>query len=378
MSLSRRNAIKLGLGAGAGAVPLLGYAPLLVEAEARAPRARSGEVVKARPLPLSAVRLLAGPLKHAQELDASYLLALEPDRMLAYYRDRAGLRPKAKPYGGWDGDGKNLTGHIAGHYLSAVSLMYAATGDARFKERADYIVKELKEVQDANGDGYLGALANGRERFKEVANGNIRSGGFDLNGLWSPWYVLHKDYAGLRDAYRFAGNRTALDLETKFAAWAEGILVKLNDAQIQKMLNTEFGGMNEVLADLYADTGDKRWLALSYRFEHHAVLDPLKRHQDRLAGLHGNTQVPKVMGSLARFIYTGDAGDGFAAGFFWDRVAQHHSYATGGHGKDEYFGEPDKLSDRVDGRTAETCNVYNMLKMTRKPIALSPDIESGE
>src|SRR5215475_14560407 len=176
----------------------------------------------ARPLPLSAVQLTGGPLKHAQDLDADYLLKLEPDRMLAYFRKHAGLEPKAKPHGGWDGDGKNLTGHIAGHYLSAVSLMYAATGDPRFKERADYIVSELKLVQDAQGDGYLGALANGKERFAEVAKGNIRSGGFDLNGLWSPWYVLHKDYAGLRDAYRYTSNRLALELEIKFAAWAEG------------------------------------------------------------------------------------------------------------------------------------------------------------
>src|SRR3989442_2614581 len=320
----------------------------------------------ARPLPLSAVRLTGGPLKHAQDLDAAYLLKLEPDRMMAYYRKRAGLEPKAEGYGGWDGDGRNLTGHIGGHYLSAVSLMYAATGDSRFKERADYIVKEMKEVQDKNGDGYLGALQDaqgqdGRKKFSEVAAGNIRSSFFDLNGLWSPWYTLHKTYAGLRDAYRFTGNRTALELEIKFAAWAEGILSKLDEAQTQKMLNTEFGGMNEVLADLYADTGDKRWLNLSHQFEHHAVLDPLKRHQDRLAGLHGNTQVPKLLGSLARFAYTGDPGDGFAAGFFWDRVAQHHSYATGGHGKDEYFGEPDKLSNRADGRTAGTCNAHNML-----------------
>ncbi len=327
----------------------------------------------ARPLPLSAVRLTGGPLHHAQELDAAYLLKLEPDRMLAYFRKRAGLEPKAQGYGGWDGDGRQLTGHIAGHYLSAVSLMWAATGDNRFKERADYIVKELKEVQDANGDGYLGALANGKERFGEVAKGNIRSGGFDLNGLWSPWYVLHKDYAGLRDAYRYTGNRLALELEIKFAAWAEGILVNLNDAQTQRMLNTEFGGMNEVLADLYADTGDKRWLNLSARFEHRSVLDPLKRHQDRLAGLHGNTQVPKLFGALARFIYSGDAGDGLAAFFFWDRVAQHHSFATGGHGRNEYFGQPDKLNDMVDGRTAETCNVYNMIKMGRRLFALRPD-----
>ena len=332
----------------------------------------------ARPLPLSAVRLTGGPLKHAQDLDADYLLKLEPDRMLAFYRKRAGLAPKAEPYGGWDGDGRNLTGHIGGHYLSGVSMMYAATGDARFKERVDYIVRELKEVQDKYGDGYLGALANGKEQFIEVSKGNIRSASFDLNGLWSPWYVLHKTYAGLRDAYRYAGNRTALELEIKFAAWAESILAKLDDAQLQKMLNTEFGGMPEVLADLYADTGDKRWLDLSHRFDHRAVLDPLARRQDILDGLHGNTQVPKIQGSLVRYAYTGDKIDGEAAHFFWDIVVKHHSFATGGHGKDEYFGPSDVLSDRIDGRTAETCNVYNMIKMTRKLFALHPDIKYAE
>jgi DUF1680 family protein len=325
------------------------------------------------PLPLSAVRLTGGPLKHAQDLDAEYLLKLEPDRMLAYYRQRAGLEPKAEPYDGWDGGGRNLTGHIAGHYLSAVSLMWAATGDAHFKQRADYIVKELKEVQDKHGDGYLSALEGGRKCFEAVAQGNIRSSSFDLNGLWSPWYVLHKTYAGLRDAYHYTGNRTALEVEIKFAEWAERVLSKLTVAQVQRMLNTEFGGMNEVLADLYADTGDKRWLDLSYKFEHRSFVEPLKRHQDILPGKHGNTQVPKLIGSADRFGYAGDVGDIIAASFFWDQVVQHHSFATGGHGKDEYFGQPDMLSDLVDGRTAETCNVYNMLKLTRRLFALRPD-----
>ena len=327
----------------------------------------------ARPLPLSDVRLTGGPLEHAQELDAEYLLKLEPDRMLAYYRQLAGLEPKAEGYGGWDGGGRQLTGHIAGHYLSAVSLMWAATGDQRFKDRADYIVAQLKEVQDAHGNGFVGALENCEAQFAEVAKGNIRSGGFDLNGLWSPWYTLHKTFAGLRDAYRYTGNQTALDVEVKFAAWAEGILANLDDAQIQKMLNTEFGGMNEVLVDLYVDTGDKRWLALSYKFEHHAILDPLKHQHDELGGTHGNTQVPKLIGSLARYAAIGDEPDGVAARYFWDRVVNHHSFATGGHGKDEYFGPPDRLNDFVDGRTAETCNVYNMLKLTRKLFALDPD-----
>jgi uncharacterized protein len=332
----------------------------------------------ARPLPLSAVRLTGGPLKHAQDLDIDYLLKLEPDRMMAYYRKRAGLEPKAPGYTGWDGDGRNLTGHIAGHYLSAVSLMFAATGDARFKERADYLVKEMKEVQDKNADGYLGAIEGAREKFAEVAAGNIRSSFFDLNGMWSPWYTLHKTFAGLRDAYRYTGNRTALEVETKFAAWAEGILSKLDEAQTQKMLNTEFGGMNEVLADLYADTGDKRWLDLSHHFDHRAVRDPLAQRQDILAGLHGNTQVPKLLGYLARYIYTGDKTDGTASEFFWDAVALHHSYATGGHGRDEYFGPPDKLGDRVEGRTDESCNVYNMLKMTRRLFAIHPEMKYAE
>src|SRR2546430_125937 len=169
MTLSRRSAIKLGLGA--GALPLLGRPPFVAEAEAAAPGAGAAAVVKARPLPLSAVRLLAGPLKHAQELDARYLLALEPDRMLAYSRDRAGLQPKAEPYGGWDGDGRNLTGHIAGHYLSAVSLMWAATGEPRFKQRADYIVGELKLVEDRPRERHSSALPGGRESVRRAGPG---------------------------------------------------------------------------------------------------------------------------------------------------------------------------------------------------------------
>jgi DUF1680 family protein len=348
-------------------------------AETQNPAKASEErILKARPLPLSSVRLLGGPLKHAQDLDAKYLLELEPDRMLAFLRQRAGLEPKAKGYGGWDGPGRQLTGHIAGHYLSAVSLMWAATGDVRFKERADYIVRELKEIQDKQGDGYLGALVDdqavdGKVRFMELAKGIIRSGGFDLNGLWSPWYVEHKIFAGLRDAYRYTGNCTALDVEIRFAGWAEGILSRLDDAQIQQMLATEFGGMNEVAADLYADTGDGRWLALSDKFEHRAIVNPLAARKDILAGKHGNTLVPKLLGELVRYIYTGNETDGNAAGFFWDEVALHHSFATGGHGKNEYFGAPDMLNDMVDGRTAESCNVYNMIKLTRALFSVEPE-----
>ena len=338
---------------------------------------------KATPLALSDVRLTGGPLKHAQDLDRQYLLALEVDRMMAFLRKSAGLEPKAQGYGGWDGPGRQLTGHIAGHYLSAVSLMYAATGDERFKQRAEYLVSELKAVQDRQGDGYIGAQTDkdgvdGKVRFQDLGRGIIRSGGFDLNGLWSPWYVVHKIFAGLRDAYRFTGNRAALDVEIKYAAWVKTILSKLDDGQTQRMLATEFGGMNEVLADLYADTGNKRWLALSDHFDHRAVIDPLSRREDILAGKHGNTLVPKLLGSLVRYEYTGSQRDGTAATFFWDEVVNHHTFATGGHGRNEYFGEPDKLSDMIDGRTAETCNVYNLVKMARALFALEPDVRYAD
>jgi uncharacterized protein len=373
MAADRREFLKLS--ASTAAAFSLGPVTAAIADAPGAPSPQDTErrLQRAQPIPLERVRLTGGPLHHAQQLTAQYLLALDPDRMLAYYRQRAGLTPKAAPYTGWDGDGKNLTGHIAGHHLSGVSLMFAATGDARMKVRADYLVRELDVVQQRNGDGYLGAIAGLREAFAAVSRGEIRSASFDLNGLWSPWYTLHKTYAGLRDAYRYTGNRRALQLEVLFAAWAERVLAPMSEAQVQRMLNTEFGGMNEVLADLYADTGDMRWLALSHRFEHHAAIDPMRRHQDNLAGKHGNCQIPKLIGSAARYGYTADADDLVAASFFWDRVVRHHSYASGGHGLNEYFGAPDRLSTRVDGRAAETCNVYNMLKLSRKLFSFRPD-----
>ncbi len=340
-------------------------------------------LVKARALPLENVRLTGGPLKHAQDLELEYLLALEPDRMLAFLRRSAKLDPKGQGYGGWDGDGRQLTGHIAGHYLSGVSLAWAATGDPRFKERADYIVNELKIIQNAQGDGYVGALmdkdrVDGKSLFEQLSKGIIRSGGFDLNGMWSPWYVQHKIFAGLRDAYRYTGNRTALEVEIKFATWAESILEPLSDEQIQRMLATEFGGMSEVLADLYADTGDGRWLALAGKFHHVAIIDRLAEMKDVLPGIHGNTQIPKLYGALKVYLYTGNQSEGAAAKYFWNEVTQHHTFATGGNTRNEYFGQADQLSNMVDGRTAESCNVYNMIKMARTLFSLQTDIRNAD
>ena len=318
---------------------------------------------EAQAFDLTDVRLLDGPFKKAMLLDADYLLRLEPDRLLSWFRKEAGLKPKGEVYGGWEKQG--VAGHSLGHYLSACAMMFASTGDVRFRERANYIVDELELCQHAQGNGYVAAIPNGKRIFKEVAAGDIRSQGFDLNGGWVPWYTLHKLFAGLLDVNRYCGNAKALSIAVKLADWADTTLANLTEEQFQRMLACEHGGMNESLAELYARTGNEKYLKLSRRFHHKAVLDPLARREDRLRGLHANTQIPKLIGLARRYELTLDETDKTAAEFFWERVAHHHSYVTGGNSDAEHFGPPDKLNDRLSQNTTEVCNSYNMLKLTR-------------
>ena len=318
---------------------------------------------KAEPFELSRVRLLDGPFKHAQDLEQEWLWELEPDRLLAWFRKEAGLTPKAEVYGGWENRG--IAGHCLGHYLSGCSIMVQATGDERFRQRVAYMVRELAECQAAHGDGYVAAIPGGKAIFEQVKAGDIRSAGFDLNGGWVPLYTQHKIYAGLLDAYRLCDNEQALEVVKGLGDWACDIFGGLDHEQMQKVLACEHGGMNESLADLYGITGDKRYLELSRKFQHEFVLDPLIAQEDRLNGLHANTQVPKLVGLARRYELTGDEKDRAGAAFFWERVVNHHSYCTGGHCLNEHFGEPDKLNDRLGVNTTETCNVYNMLKLSR-------------
>ena len=236
---------------------------------------------EARAFDLADVRLLDGPFKKAMLLDAAYLLRLEPDRFLSWFRKEAGLKPKGEVYGGWEAQG--VAGHSLGHYLSACAMMFASTGDARFRERVNYIVNELELCQRAGGNGYVAAIPNGKKIFREVAAGEIRSQGFDLNGGWVPWYTLHKLFAGLLDANQYCGNTKALAVAVKLADWADTTLANLTEEQFQRMLACEHGGMNESLAELYARTGNEKYLRLSRRFHHKAVLDPLARREDRPA-----------------------------------------------------------------------------------------------
>jgi uncharacterized protein len=323
------------------------------------------DVVSYRVLPFSItdVKLLDGPFLQATELDAKTLLNYEPDRLLSRFYSEAGLKPKAEHYMGWENE--SLAGHTLGHYLSACSMMYQTTGDKQFLDRVNYIVGELKLVQDADGKGYIGAFPKGKKVFEEeISKGDIRSQGFDLNGIWSPFYTVHKILAGLRDAYRLCGNSIALKVEQRFADWIDVIVSPLNDDQIQKMLLCEHGGISETLADLYADTKEEKYLRMSKIFYQKAFLDPLKEGKDILPGKHCNTNIPKLIALSRIYELTGDTSDRKAAEFFWRTVVSHHSYVTGGNGNEEYFGPENKLRNRLGEGTTETCNVYNMLKLS--------------
>lgn len=318
---------------------------------------------KALPFSLEDVKLLDGPFLHAEELNRNSLLNYEPDKLLAKFRIEAGLKPKAEHYGGWEDN--TIAGHSLGHYLTAICLMYKSTGDEEFLKRINYIVDELFECQKADGEGYIGAFPNGKKILEEeVAKGDIRSEGFNLNGIWVPFYTQHKVMSGLFHAYYLCGNKKALEINVKFADWLSTIVKDLNDDQIQKILHCEHGGINESLSELFAATGDEKYLEISKVFHHKEILDSLSNGVDILSGKHANTQIPKLVGLARRYELTGNQKDRKAAEFFWDRVVNHHSYVTGGNGNHEYFGPADSLNERLSENTTETCNVYNMLKLS--------------
>lgn len=241
--------------------------------------------------PVSDVRLNDGPFKHAEDMDIRYLLALDPDRLLAPYMKEAGLTPKADNYTNWENTG--LDGHIGGHYLSALSFMYAATGNSEIKARLDYMLAELKRCQDAAGNGYLCGAPDGRRIWREISEGKIKASAFGLNGGWVPLYNIHKIYAGLRDAWQQAGSREARTMLIRLTDWMAGVVAGLDDAQVQNMLDSEHGGLNETFADVAAITGDKKYLELARRFSHRRLLDPLLNHEDpadRHARQYADTQ----------------------------------------------------------------------------------------
>jgi uncharacterized protein len=326
--------------------------------------------LSAHQFPPQDVQLLDGPFKDAMERDARYLLSLDPDRLLSGFRSEAGLKPKAPKYGGWESQG--IAGHTLGHYLSACSRMYQDTGNPALLERVNYIVAQLAECQKANGNGYVAAIPNGKKVFAEVAHGELRVQDFNLDGGWVPWYTIHKEFAGLIDACRFCGSTQALEVATNLANWADATTGNLTEAQWQKMLICEQGGMNEAMANLYALTGNTNYLNLAEKFYHQAVMNPLARGDDMLNGLHSNMQIPKTIGAARLYELTGQPRYADIAKFFWNRVAQHRSYVIGGNGDSEHFFPINDFVHHLDAATCETCCTYNMLKLTLHLFEWSP------
>ncbi len=311
--------------------------------------------IKAYSFDLKDVKLLNSPFYMNMERDGKWLLSLDQRRLLHNYRVNAGLRTNARPYGGWEALDVELRGHTLGHVMSGLAMMYASTGNPAFKNRGDSLVTALAECQQALGrGGYISAYPE--YLIDRVINGQP---------VWAPWYTLHKIYAGLLDMYLYADNSQALEVLNKAAEWAYKKIGSLTGEELAVMLRTEFGGMNEVFYNLYSVTGNPDHLKLAECFYHTTVLDPLAHKTDQLNKLHANTQIPKITGEARAYELTAGEKNRTTAEFFWRTVIDNHTYANGGNSDYEHFFDPGKISLHISSRTTETCNTYNMLKLTR-------------
>ena len=307
---------------------------------------------------LQQVKLLDGPFKHAQDLNLEHLLQYDLDRLMAPFFKEAGLKPKGELFPNWSG----LDGHVGGHYLTAMALYHAATGNEECKRRMDLMVEQMAECQAAHGNGYVGGVPNGPAIWAPLAQGNIRP----LHRAWVPWYNLHKTFAGLRDAWIHGGNAEARDVLIKLTDWCATIVGGLSDQQMERMLDQEHGGMNEVLVDVYEITGDPKYLALARRFSHRQLLDPMSQGRDTLDNRHANTQVPKAVGFQRIAEMDRDPAYARAARFFWETVVHDRSLAFGGNSRREHFPSAEACGEFVEQREGpESCNTYNMLKLTQ-------------
>ena len=327
--------------------------------------------------PLGDITLLDGPLKHARDLNVQVLLKYDCDRMLAPYRKEAGLQPRKPSYPNWDG----LDGHVGGHYLSALAIN-AATGNEEFRKRMEYMISELQLVLDVNNQrheawchNYIGGVPNSAKMWTAFSKGDFGP----YFGTWAPFYIIHKMYAGLRDAWLYCGNEQAKNLFLKFCDWAVDITRDLNDGQMEKMLGNEHGGMNEVLADAYAITGEQKYMDCARRFSHKLLLVPMEEGKDCLDNMHANTQIPKVIGYQRIAELAHDVQYHNASEYFWEIVTRQRSLALGGNSRREHFPTKENCIDYInDIDGPESCNTYNMLKLTEDLNRVKPDGMYGD
>lgn len=326
-----------------------------------------------KPFPATKVRLLDGPFKKAMEIDGQYILNLDPDRLLHTFRLTAGIPSTAKPLGGWEAPGCGLRGHFTGHYLSACAQMYECTGNPRYRENAEKVITGMAECQKALGTGYLSAFPASVFDTLETKYGKV----------WAPYYTIHKIMAGLLDCYVAFGDKQALAIAQGMADYFSGRMAKLTPEQIEKVLQTkppenEFGGMSDVLHRLYAITGRASDLSLADQFDRTWIVDQMGGGNDILKGLHANTHIPQAIGWWQHYLTSGELKYRDAARFFWQQVARHRSYVEGGDSHHEHFFTLGQEATQLGPSTSETCNVYNMLKLTGELFLVTPDAELGD
>ncbi|KAF5023534.1 hypothetical protein F66182_4401 [Fusarium sp. NRRL 66182] len=324
---------------------------------------------KANAFDLDQVALTDSRWSDNQNRTLTYLLSVDPDRLLYVFRRTHGLDTKgARQNGGWDAPDFPFRSHVQGHFLTAWSHCYATLGNAECGSRARYFVEELAKCQANNEEagftaGYLSGFPESeiaKVENRTLSNGNV------------PYYAIHKTLAGLLDVYRRVGHDKAKDVLLKLAGWVDARTGKLTYQQMQRMMQTEFGGMNEVLADVAYYLDDKKWLEVAQRFDHAVIFDPLEDNIDRLSGLHANTQVPKWIGALREYKVGGEQKYLNIGRNAWDLTVNKHTYAIGGNSQAEHFRDPDAIAEHLDQDTCEACNTYNMLKLTRELWALDP------
>ena len=324
--------------------------------------------------PLQDIRLKEGIFKHAMDLNIQSLLEYDTDRLLAPFFKTAGLHTDASSFPSWI----TLDGHVLGHYLSALAIHYAATGSTDCKNRMDYVVSELKRCQTAIGNGYIGGVD--LAFWNNVKAGNIHAEPFGLNGVWSPWYNIHKAFAGLRDAWAYGRNEDAKEMFLYLCDWGLTIIDPLSESQMETMMICEYGGMNEVYADAYAISGDIKYLNAAKRFSHKVFFDKLSARIDNLDNMHANTQIPKAIG-YARVAELDNEATAYttAAKFFWETVTSNRSLASGANSRDEHFPPASACREYIETRNGpESCNTYNMLRLTGNLFSMNPDAKYAD
>jgi DUF1680 family protein len=316
--------------------------------------------LKAKAFPMTQARLLPSFWKDTMELNRSFLYSLPNERLAHNFRVTAGIPSDADPLGGWEAPDCELRGHYVGHYLSSCALMHASNADDAIANKANDLVTMLSECQAK--DGYLGAYPT--EFYERLRH---------YQEVWAPFYTYHKIVAGLLDMYQHAGNRQALDMAVRMMDWADAYAWSFNESDWQRVLLVEQGGMNEASFNLYAITGNKKYLNLAYRFEHKKIFDPLAAGDDKLDGNHANTNIPKVIGAARGYELTGDARYRQISENFYRFVTEHHAYCTGGTSNGEMWHAPDAIASELGPDAEECCCSYNMLKLTRHLFARQPD-----